>query len=98
MQIPLSAQIFNVKEAKNDHRFKSEVLILDVNQDQLSQTITNRNTQLQITLPFFDSQKLVLNLEELKLHTDGFQLVEHTDLGKQIVPYELGNYLSLIHI
>ena len=92
MQIPLSAQIFNVKEAKNDHRFKSEVLILDVNQDQLSQTITNRNTQLQITLPFFDSQKLVLNLEELKLHTDGFQLVEHTDLGKQIVPYELGNY------
>ncbi len=92
LQMTSSAQIFNIQETKNDYRFKSEVLIMDVDHDQLRQITSNRNAHIKITLPFFNDQKLNLDLEVVTLHTEGFQLVEHTEKGKKIVPYEVGKY------
>ncbi len=92
LQLPLAAQIFNIKAAKKDQRFNSEVLIIDVNHDLLQKSITSKSSNLNLSLPFFESNDLKLQLESIKLHTDNFQVYEHNTLGKQAVTYNMGHY------
>jgi len=88
-----NAQLFEVIESeKQEPNSITNLISFKVDKNSLHQLTTKKAKSLSLSIPFFNDRELDLELELIKIHAEGFQLIERSESGDKAVPYQLGAY------
>lgn len=85
---PVCAQVISVvDQVEYTAQFpgQSDVLLFDIEPDIIKSLVNQKNSRLDISIPFFNREEIELQLQEVKIFAEGFVLIEKNKQGESIV-------------
>jgi len=87
----LSSQLYeNVTPTKSDQLTKG--IVFEIKSEKLTQLSQSKSNTLEIALPSMGQDEFLLDLEPIRIHSDGFSVVEKSKTGEKTIDYKTGQY------